>query len=631
MNSVEPSAVVYQRLSSLDPESASKIMGFILIHGPSEGDMMSLAVAPDAVLQQLIEKGKNYSRILAATPSALHSPTPRSSVPAPRFPVNGFVGGVQGSNLSSPRQIPAVSTNPSSLSSKASPSYAAVVNGNGPLSSPSSSSSSQFHHNDCDGGDGGVGEEEYAVPEALSFLNDQSKAEDVYDLGAGSPRSFHKRSLSLSDAYAGGGAVGGSEEMNGKFDGFEQEMLRSRATQQQRLALASQIMAGSSLPYSKYLTDSPRSMAAAMMMGEELHKLGQLRHDRGDFSLMGCSSGSRQIYLTFPADSTFREEDVSNYFSLYGPVQDVRIPYQQKRMFGFVTFVHPETVKIILAKGNPHFVCDSRVLVKPYKEKGKVEKKHLMTQQQMERGDLSSCSSPHGVDIRDFDVRVGPRMFYNNTQDLLMRRKLEEQAEFQQALEMQSRKLASLQLLDLKNLPRRHPFSPSHNLSPAGAVSSPTHPLLSPNHMRSMGVFNQDAFEENITTPTLSLPPHALANRQTSLEGFSNVNNCNEYMTSNTNEMCKLADSADNESIELVLPDTLDDTTPARSAPSRQSIFSSAMLALNENAASSSPQFTSSTSTIVSSSACLSNVALPKSRFLEDPSFGSAGNRAIEM
>jgi len=24
--------------------------------------------------------------------------------------------------------------------------------------------------------------------------------------------------------------------------------------------------------------------------------------------------GSRQIYLTFPADSTFREEDVSNYF-----------------------------------------------------------------------------------------------------------------------------------------------------------------------------------------------------------------------------------------------------------------------------------------------------------------------------
>jgi len=57
--------------------------------------------------------------------------------------------------------------------------------------------------------------------------------------------------------------------------------------------------------------------------------------------------------------------------SMYGPVQDVRIPYQQKRMFGFVTFVYAESVRIILSKGNPHFVCDARVLVKPYKEMGK--------------------------------------------------------------------------------------------------------------------------------------------------------------------------------------------------------------------------------------------------------------------
>lgn len=45
-------------------------------------------------------------------------------------------------------------------------------------------------------------------------------------------------------------------------------------------------------------------------------------------------------------------------------------------MFGFVTFDYPETVKLILAKGNPHFVCDARVLVKPYKEKGKIPDKH---------------------------------------------------------------------------------------------------------------------------------------------------------------------------------------------------------------------------------------------------------------
>uniref|UniRef100_A0A804LQR2 Uncharacterized protein n=1 Tax=Zea mays TaxID=4577 RepID=A0A804LQR2_MAIZE len=29
-------------------------------------------------------------------------------------------------------------------------------------------------------------------------------------------------------------------------------------------------------------------------------------------------------------------------------------------MFDFVTFVYAETVKAILSKGNPHFVCDAR-------------------------------------------------------------------------------------------------------------------------------------------------------------------------------------------------------------------------------------------------------------------------------
>jgi hypothetical protein len=55
----------------------------------------------------------------------------------------------------------------------------------------------------------------------------------------------------------------------------------------------------------------------------------------------------------------------------YGPVQDVRIPHQQKRMFGFVTFIYPDTVRTILTEGNPHYICGARVLVKPYKEKGR--------------------------------------------------------------------------------------------------------------------------------------------------------------------------------------------------------------------------------------------------------------------
>ena len=56
-------------------------------------------------------------------------------------------------------------------------------------------------------------------------------------------------------------------------------------------------------------------------------------------------------------------------------------------------------------------------------------------------------------------------MFYNS-QDLLWRRKLEEQAELQQALELQSRRLMGLQLLDVKKHHRA--------LSTGSPIQSPT-------------------------------------------------------------------------------------------------------------------------------------------------------------
>ena len=58
--------------------------------------------------------------------------------------------------------------------------------------------------------------------------------------------------------------------------------------------------------------------------------------------------------------------------SSFGTVRDVRIPCQHRRMFGFVTFASADTVKKILSKGNPHYICSARVLVKPYKEKPKI-------------------------------------------------------------------------------------------------------------------------------------------------------------------------------------------------------------------------------------------------------------------
>lgn len=239
-------------------------------------------------------------------------------------------------------------------------------------------------------------------------------------------------------------------------------------------------------PENHFLGSSPNSFSAHnKCMNFLLQQHNEIpsprsRLDRCDFSM---NPVSRQIYLTFPADSTFSEEDVSNYFSIFGPVQDVRIPYQQKRMFGFVTFHYADTVKLILAKGNPHFVCDARVLVKPYKEKGKVPDK--FRKQQMERGEFNACGSPTGLD--PYDLQFGPRMFYNS-QDML-RMKMEDEAELQQAIELQSRRLMGLQLLDVKRQQNhQRAFS-------TGAAFSP--PFQSPSF------FNRNVLSSNRSSPEI--------------------------------------------------------------------------------------------------------------------------------
>ncbi|KAF9590120.1 hypothetical protein IFM89_030868 [Coptis chinensis] len=243
-----------------------------------------------------------------------------------------------------------------------------------------------------------------------------------------------------------------STTFGGEFDVMEQcrELLRSRSLKhcqhQQQI--------------DQCLPDTCFWAAAGLMLdGDDLHHYGQSRIERSDFlSIPGgmANSASRQIYLTFPADSTFREEDVSNYFSIYY-----------------------ETVKLILAKGNPHFFCDARVLVKPYKEKGKVPDSYMHSTFQFHNFDLCFMRQihlpplPNKQEITTTNDGVGrflticPRMFYN-TNELLMRRKLE-QAELQQAMELHSRKLMGLHLFYGNKHHRR-------NLSTGtGSVPSPIH------------------------------------------------------------------------------------------------------------------------------------------------------------
>ncbi|KAJ4980767.1 hypothetical protein NE237_031604 [Protea cynaroides] len=173
----------------------------------------------------------------------------------------------------------------------------------------------------------------------------------------------------------------------------------------------------------------------SVILAEDAPRYMEYRSERSDPGAI--VAGSRQIYLTFPAESTFTEEDVSNYFTSFGPVQDVRIPCQQKRMFGFVTFVYPETVKIILTKGNPHFVCGARVLVKPYREKSR-----LVDRKYNEKIEPPPYYSSHFLEMdSELPSSPVPRGFDNSR---LLRKQLME--EHEQAFELERRRLADLQL-----------------------------------------------------------------------------------------------------------------------------------------------------------------------------------------
>ncbi|GFP84280.1 zinc finger CCCH domain-containing protein 53 [Phtheirospermum japonicum] len=505
MDAYEATKIVFQKTQNLDPQNASKIMGFLLIQDHGEKEMIRLAFGPESQLHSVILKTKKELN--------LSSPN-MPSTPSSPLSNNPFSLSRQNSSSSSSSRIPSplsitnINNNMSSTAISSS-----WTNSKGSLSddliSPSAACNGEVDLID-----------ELQLQDQLSFLNDGSPQlgpekscdffqQDLASTPAGNdPLLFaglhHRRSCSVSDLCLGsddliggfgwkpclfyargyckngtscrflhggdgaavdGGAVVGSPS---QFELMEQQcqemLLRSKSTQ---------LMASNNFPFSSSSSSSPVGANKCMnvlqfppdsprglMMGDGIHKFGR----RSDFGLNCVNHVSRQIYLTFPADSNFKEEDVSNYFSNFGPVQDVRIPYQQKRMFGFVTFDFPETVKLILAKGNPHFVCDARVLVKPYKEKGKIPDKHRK-QQQMERGDFTG--SPTGLESRDpFDL--GARMFYN-TRDMLWNRKLEEQADLQQAIELQNRRLMGLQLLDVKRNSHHH-----RTLSTGAVVSPPT-------------------------------------------------------------------------------------------------------------------------------------------------------------
>ncbi|KAL7113482.1 hypothetical protein ACP275_04G063700 [Erythranthe tilingii] len=637
MDKYEATKVVMTRIQSLDPENASKIMGYILIQDKGEKEMIRLAFLPEPLLLSCIDKAKACLGISSSNPFPLN--TPRILIPN-----NGFRNF---SNPSSPAAAAFQVTSPRPFS------YAAALNGStaagGGDQNGSGSPGVHFYGGDEFGSElsGGCRQ----VQDRLSFFDDPMSdpvmspggmsdslgfpyGEDAN--GVPSPHQFHRRSCSVNDAAflsniledggggngfgwrpcmyfargfckngssckflhvdiaGGGGGGGGGEGIEVGSPGYNNsgfdELLRMKALQQQRFAAMAAAGGGGGgghhpFAYNKcmdFLNENPRN----------------------DFSMM-ANSIARQIYLTFPADSSFKEDDVSNYFSIFGPVQDVRIPYQQKRMFGFVTFVFSETVKLILAKGNPHFVCDSRVLVKPYKEKGKVPDK----KQHLERGEFSSCLSPSAIDSREhIDLPFGSRMLFS-PQEMMLRRKLEQEAELQHAIEIQSRRMMNLQLMELKQ--NHH----HNNILHPRFISSPRQSQLpmnqNQNFTNASGSFNQEDSEAKFDGSEVAVKsPVFGADEKLVLEKI-------ESFTSNK-QHCHVNGDGSNfsESFEDMLPDNLF-ASPTKVAAENNSVFSEA---------SSSTDDGTTTPVTISNN----NMASLKSCYIQMPRF-SSGQEAIEM
>ncbi|ONK70814.1 uncharacterized protein A4U43_C04F1810 [Asparagus officinalis] len=157
----------------------------------------------------------------------------------------------------------------------------------------------------------------------------------------------------------------------------------------------------------------------------------------------------------------FTEEDVSNYFKQYGPVRDVRIPSQEKRMFGFVSFIYPETVNMILMKRNPHYICGARVLVKPYREKSRVFDRNYM-----EKIKSSLYYPSHYFDA---DQEIHSMSRESGTSSLLKKHLIEERGKM---LELERRRLSELNLIQ-KPVNQQPYFTPEELKLPEGLDEFP--------------------------------------------------------------------------------------------------------------------------------------------------------------
>ncbi|KAK6934553.1 RNA recognition motif domain [Dillenia turbinata] len=473
MDLSDSTRIVFDRIQKLEPENVAKIVGYLLLQEHGEHEMIRLAFGPDRLIHSLIYKAKIelglISKPLISAP--VSRSIPQSPVPlADCTPLNPF-------SQASSRRVPTsywdhepVNEQPLIHNSDIAPlMYDAVYEEYNLQQSLEEQFEASNH---------GVSRDYYAALGNLTSRNQRSLEFPVkvchyfskgfckhgsscrYSHGQSFPDNFSQIVIPTLSDFANDDHVFSPGSLE-KLELEITELLKSRRGSPVSIASLPMMYYekyGRILQADGYLTESQRHGKAGysltkllarltngirliekphgqhcVILAEDAPKLMDNRSERSDLGQI--VSGSRQIYLTFPAESTFSEDDVSNYFNTFGPVQDVRIPCQQKRMFGFVTFENSETVRTILSKGNPHFVCGARVLVKPYREKSK-----LIDRKFQDKFDPPMFYPGCHVGM-DYELRSTPRGY--ETTHMLRKQFMED---YERALELESMRLSELRL-----------------------------------------------------------------------------------------------------------------------------------------------------------------------------------------
>ncbi|GMI66286.1 hypothetical protein like AT2G05160 [Hibiscus trionum] len=498
----ESTKVVFNRIEQLEPENVSKIIGYLLLQENGDRDMIRLAFCPDNLLHSLIHKAKSELSLNKVAVSQV-SPTPVVDIPlqfAPYSPASSRAASTPGSRRAAPspfwdqttltaaeQHVNGLEFVPLGYSDAVAEDYRLqnqmhFLNIEDQLESANSVGSefpSNYYYSEPALG-------ERTSRRSPSLPEFPVKICHYFNKGfckhGNNCRYFHGHPMleTFSQLFSPSSNEAGNDDnivSPGTLEKLELELTELlKARRGLPVSIASLPMLyyekyGRTLQAEGYLTESQRHGKAgysltkllarlknsirlidrphgqhAVILAEDAPKYPEYVPERNDPGAI--VAGSRQIYLTFPADSNFTEQDVSHYFNKFGPVHDVRIPCQQKRMFGFVTFVYADTVKQILAKGNPHFVCGARVLVKPYREKSRVvDRKYT---EKLQHSPLYHV--PHFID-GDSELQSMPRVCYNSR---LFRKQLMDDRE--QALEFEKRRFSELQLAPKQHMTNQFYF-----------------------------------------------------------------------------------------------------------------------------------------------------------------------------